>query len=427
MSDLMQLYLEYTDETEPPKIFHRWALLVSIGALLGRKQFIQHGHFRKYPNLYTMFIGDPGTRKSTSIKMVKKLLSLSGYESFAAEKTSKEKFLLDLEGLTPDGVDADKDRAQRIYDQRMAEALWGDKANEFREPREVYIVADEFNEFAGVGNLEFYTTLGNMWDWDDDLRPFKQRLKNSKSISIWQPYVSILGGNTPENFARAFPTEILGQGFLSRMLLIYGEPSGKKYTFPPEPVQEKTEQLITVLSKFRNQVNGTGPISISRTGYKIFDSIYHGWTSIDDIRFKSYSNRRFDQLLKLSIICREICDHSEIKDETIIFANTILAAAERLMPKALGEFGKSKNSDISQKVLTIIESSSKAVTMKELWKEVHQDLERANMLAEITQNLVMAERIQLIPSMGYLPKRAVKKDLEFVDWSLLTEEERNML
>src|SRR4051812_26439458 len=101
-ADLVEAYVAYRQETEPPYVFHRWAIISSIGALLGRNYLVQFGDFRVFPNLYCMFIGDAGSRKSTAIKQVRRLVSRSGYDYFAADKSSKEQFLVDLEGASLD-------------------------------------------------------------------------------------------------------------------------------------------------------------------------------------------------------------------------------------------------------------------------------------------------------------------------------------
>ena len=97
--DLFELYFEYVRDTEPPLIYHRWSLIAAVGAFLGRRYYMPFGDGRIFPNQYVMLIGNPGTRKSTAIKTSKKLLSSAGYDMFAAEKTTKEKFLQDLAGM----------------------------------------------------------------------------------------------------------------------------------------------------------------------------------------------------------------------------------------------------------------------------------------------------------------------------------------
>ncbi len=94
--DFIQKYLEYTSETECPTFFHRWTAITTLSAWLGRQIHFNHGHFTLYPNLYTMLIGSPGTKKSSAIKIGTKLVKQAGYKTFAAKKTRQEKFLLDL-------------------------------------------------------------------------------------------------------------------------------------------------------------------------------------------------------------------------------------------------------------------------------------------------------------------------------------------
>jgi hypothetical protein len=424
--DFISSYVSYMGETEPPYIYHRWSAIAAVGAMLGRNYYFQHGHFRVFPNLYCMFLGEAGSRKSTAIKLARKFVLAAGYEFLGADKTSKEKFLLDLEGAPEEDTWSPGGSSRRKSTDRITEEnLWGKQTSEETEPREVFVMADEFNEFSGTGNLEFYTTLGNLWDWDDESKPFTQRLKNSRSVSIWQPTINILGGNTPENFAKAFPPDIIGQGFLSRMIIIGGWKSGRKYTFPPVPAAEKTEHLVQSLASIRTTIKSQASVTEEALG--ILDAIYHGWEELDDVRFRSYSNRRFTQLLKLCLIVSASRGNYTITDEAVITANTYLAAAESGMPRALGEFGKSKNSDVTNKIMDVLASAKKPVTMKELWTHVHLDLDKPGALADIMSGLGLAGKVQNVANRGWLAKKLPGKAPEFVAWELLTEEERTVI
>jgi len=143
VSDLFSLYFNYINDTEPPKTFHRWSLMTALSAFLGRRYAVQHGHFTVNPNMYCMLMGATGTRKSTAIKLATKLIEAAGYETIAAEKTSKEKFLEDLAGDVATGTVADANLADLN--------LFGDFGED--TDREVFISADEFNDFIGLGNL----------------------------------------------------------------------------------------------------------------------------------------------------------------------------------------------------------------------------------------------------------------------------------
>ena len=102
------------------------------------------------------------------------------------------------------------------------------------------------------------------------------------------------------------------------------------------------------------------------------------------------------------------------------------------MPKALGEFGKARNSDVAQKVMAAIDAAMQVaapvpLTFKELWKKVVSDLDKRDQLVEIINNLLVADKIQQVGE-GYLPKKAVRAEEVpgAIDYNILTDLERNM-
>jgi hypothetical protein len=98
------------------------------------------------------------------------------------------------------------------------------------------------------------------------------------------------------------------------------------------------------------------------------------------------------------------------------------------MPKALGEFGKAKNSDVSHKIIQLVEREFAIVSFKEIWKHVSADLEKMQDLSTLLQNLVAAEKLQSIPGKGFIANRRVLDEEAggLVDYNLLTDEERRM-
>jgi hypothetical protein len=413
-TDFFSQYLSYCSNAEPPAIFNRWALIAAIGAKLGRQYYFEHGHFIIHPNMYTMLIGSAGTRKSSAIKLVKKLLIASDYQTIAADKSTKEKFLLDLSG--DEGL-GDEHNGHDI----LEETLFGTGID---DDKEIFIMADEFNDFFGNNILDFISLLGNLWDYSGD---YKSRIKNGKSISIHNPTVNILGGNTPTNLASAFPPESLGQGFFSRILLIYGEPNGKRITFPKSPDASSTERIVSHLREIKSRLQGAA--SLTDAAERILDIIYQRNSRVDDVRFDAYSNRRFNHLIKLCLVVSASRLSSKITEHDVIYANTILTHAERFMPKALGQFGKAKNSDVTHKVLEVINATELPITLSGIWLHVSNDLDKIHQLSEILINLKEADKIQFVKETGgFLPKKKILQESsdEYVDFNLLTEEERNM-
>ena len=233
------------------------------------------------------------------------------------------------------------------------------------------------------------------------------------------------GTTPPTGFSLAFPTDILGQGFFSRLLLIYADRTDRRITFPPPPPQESTKRLLELLARIKQTAIGSAKLTSGAE--RLLDKIYQRNLAVDDVRFESYSNRRFTHLLKLCVLASAARASSRLEEPDVIYANTILSAAEHSMPRALGEFGKAKHSDVSHKIVQLAESTHSILTFKEIWKHVSNDLEKMSDLGTLLQNLVAAEKLQLVPgNKGFLPKRKVleETDSSMIDYSLLSAEER---
>lgn len=408
MEDYFASYLKYAGagESEPPIIFHRWSAISIVGALLSRKIWIPFGHSQIYPNQYIMFMGNPGARKSTAINIGVKLLKKLGYAKFAADKVSKEMFLKSMSNFT----EPDFDDLDAVLDLS------------FDEPAESFIVAEEFTDFTGQNNMEFLTMLTKLWDNPPD---YKHPKIHGKDVEVIKPTINILSGNTSQGFALAFPAEALGNGFLSRILLVYGETTGRKITFPKAADPKLAEEITEHLRKISHL---KGECSIGTEARELCDRLYKEYVEPDDHRFKSYATRRFTHLLKLAMVIAATRLSLEISSKDLIRANTMLFVTESKMPRALGEFGKSKNSDVASGILDYLHSVRRPVGINDLWKKVHKDLNKQAELVDILKGLESAEKItraQAGKVMGFVPvpKQAQEwaEDLLELDWMTIEE------
>lgn len=420
-NDFISQYLSYTAGSEVPVFFSRWSAISGLGALLGRQFFINHGHFVINTNQYCMLVGNSGTRKSSAIKMMKSLLQQVGYTTTAAEKTSKEKFLLDLMGEPDVDLDARGNviKSNKKLEEILEENLWGE---EEQGPAEMYIMADEFNDFTGPGNMDFFSLLGTLWDYKGE---YRSRIKTGKSVKIQDPTINILGGNTPVGLSICFPTEVIGQGFFSRLILVYAKPTDIKLAFPPPPDEAVTAQLVNQLREIKDKVQG--PAILMPKSRALLDKIYCNYGGIEDPRFESYATRRFTHLLKMCMVKAASRCSVEILEEDIIWANTILSFTEELMPKALGEFGRARNAAATDKVLKILEKSNVPLSPAHIWIGVSSDLDNLKSLAEIIHSLLTSKKIQQVGN-GYLPCKKVIEDVvdDTVDYRLITQQEKDI-
>lgn len=403
--DFISSYLEYQKGTEAPLIYHRWCAITGIGALLGRRAFVIHGHNKIYPNQYTMLVGESGARKDTALKGIRRLLVAADYKTIAADRITKEKFLIDLE----EGMDKAHDPDERFDVTKNAKAnptmraLFG--AERSKEPAECLIYSGEFNSFLGHGNIEFIDLLTALWDWEGN---FENRIKNGRSVIIPDPTISLLAGNTPTGISMAFPIEVIGQGFFARLIQIYSDPTGRRITFPPPPPPEQTTELVIMLKEIR--IKMIGQFEIRPQAYIALDDIYQSWKELEDVRFKSYSSRRLTHLLKIALCCAASRQQNFIDLSIIVEANSILHYTEYFMPKALGEFGKARNSDVTEKILKILDKAELPLNpVKDIWPQISRDLDSTKQLADILMGLQQSGKVDTTSGGGIMIKKQIPK------------------
>ena len=134
------------------------------------------------------------------------------------------------------------------------------------------------------------------------------------------------------------------------------------------------------------------------------DKIYHLPDFISDERFASYFNRRLTHLMKLCLIVAAAKQERHINEDTVIQANSYLTYIQNLMPKALGEYGRSADAPIVQKLMSIINNSHDPLPTKELAKQLVNDIPDMGMLRRMLEKLVAADKVQVTQA-GWIPLR----------------------
>lgn len=408
--DFFKEYFRYVGPTEAPAVYHRWTAISIVGTLLGRQVWLPFGHGTIYPNQYIMLMGSPGTRKGTAMNIGRKLLQGAGYSRFCPDRLSKERFLMEIKPYDAEELSLDSDIESLVID----------------KPAEIYAFAEEFTDLVGQGGMEFMTMLTKLWD---NMSRYEHPKIHGKSIVIEKPTVNIFGGNTAQGLALAIPPEAIGNGFLSRMIFVYSDPTGRKITFPAAVDLDLKQDLIDHLRDMRQSLHGE--MAYAGEARNILEEIYHNAVDIDDVRFLHYGTRRFTHLLKLCTIIAAMSVSSVIDEDIVIQANTILASAEQRMPKALGEFGKGKYQEVSSNILAILNKATKPVTFNELYKKVGRDLSKITELSDIMKTLLITDKAQVITvagRQGYASKHVEQKQWAshlINEEKFLTKEERH--
>jgi hypothetical protein len=161
----------------------------------------------------------------------------------------------------------------------------------------------------------------------------------------------------------------------------------------------------------------------------LVDKIYKQGRDLKDPRFESYVSRRLSHLIKLWLVLSAARLSTTINEEDVIYGHSLLTHTENLMPKALGEFGRGKHSEVAHKVLQVLGAANSAMKFKDMWTVLSSDLDNPEQLQTILRNLIMADKVQVTQEGTYLIKREVwsYKKTELLDFSFLTQDELDLL
>lgn len=195
LADFMKWTLPRSEAKES---FIFWTGLFTLSAALRRHVKIPRkylGSWEAAPNLYVLFVGPPGSRKTTTADYSLDLID-------------------EVPGITPapDQVSMPKLLTQLVESPDSS----------------MYINAGEFGEFMVKSGVEMYSFLTNAYDGRRKIS-VGTHLRGVELAE--RPVVNLLGATTPAWVADNMPESVLGGGFASRVIFIFEESVRRRKMF----------------------------------------------------------------------------------------------------------------------------------------------------------------------------------------------------
>ena len=419
-SDYLNHYLTMVENTESPRIFHLWGAIGAVAGVLGRRCYFNFGDGVIYPNQYIVIVGTPGTRKSTVLRIAKKQLKAAARVNFAPDDTAGQRQGLikamlrnsATSTLYLDGVALDKrdDTLAALTLQDVAQITddVNDEQFEIDEADKQHLLAtsDEFSRFIGQNNSQMLDFLTSTWDGSEYTYE-----TTTKEICLERPLLNIIGCTTPVMINNSMPPAAGGQGFLSRVILVYGKTKYKSVPRPTEFPDSEVAQVRDALGIIFREFHGA--FSETPAAIKLSEELYEYPLEITDSRFGYYQERRFTHLIKLTMAITASNGRMTITPDDYEEAHRILRATERGMPDALGEFGMNPLAALKQSILEFMRDSM-AMPLDELRAHFHRDA-RANEFMEVLNDLIRTQQLVLQSSKSgsaFVSARVSKRDTE---------------
>jgi len=260
-----------------------------------------------YPNLYVFLIGHPGTGKTRTIRAARGYLRELP-ESHIAPVSMTFASLVDA-------LVESKRFMPRLPDPPM-------------EYNSMVIAADELGTFIHKYDKEMVDGLSAFYDPD----PYGQNRRGKDiKIKIKSPQINILCGSTPSNLMELMPEGAWGQGFTSRVIMVFSD---------ERPIGDDFAAITRELSKdLLHDLNIINSLSGEFKVTEDYRNLVNIWRSQGEPpapthpKLLHYSTRRRVHLYKLSMV--SALDRSNslvlVRDDFNRAMNW-LVAAERFMP-----------------------------------------------------------------------------------------------
>lgn len=323
--------------SEAPDNYMFWGGAFAISSALRRNVFIGQktlGGWTCYPHLYTMFVGPPGMRKTTSMLFAVELLG-------NIQKLSKPPTLVTREHLV-DSIISAPDAA-------------------------TYLAIEEFSDLIQKGGKEMYELLTSLFDAKKELS-VGTMMRGREGTE--RPCVNMLACTTPEWISSNMPAAIIGGGFASRVIWVYEDKVRIKGMYWNEVMAStnfdlKKAALISDLDHIATNLNGEftmtpEALKFGEEWYQNFDS------STKSTKLQGYYMRKPTHLHKLAQIFRiSYSDELVIEKSDLEASLSILELIEPRLLRAFEGVGKNTYSLESRQVEEFIKAH-KTITQAEL-------------------------------------------------------------
>lgn len=351
LDNWLKAYLQYTRNLEAPESFHFWAGVSAIAGALRGKCWIDMGFFNWKPNFFIIYVARPGVlQKSTTMDVA--IDFLRGIEGIHFGPTS-------------------------ITWQRLTEKM-GEAQEQFELPSgehyitsSITVAARELGTFLDPQNRELIDVLVDLWDGKDV--PWVRGTKGEGDVAIHNPWINLIGATTPGWISQNMPEYVIGGGFASRTIFIYGE---KKRNFVAYPKDHLTKEDIQLKNHLQADIQKiallSGPFNLDSEATKWGEDWYKShWTStpkhLRGERMGGYLARKQTHIHKLAMVIRSAQDDSMIiNKEDLETSEALVSALEADMAKV---FSHVTDSEAGKNLKTMIGFLKYGpLSKEELWR-----------------------------------------------------------
>jgi hypothetical protein len=391
LQNWIDAYLDYSGHSESPEVFHFWTAVSVIAGALRRRVWINQAYFDWTPNHYIIFVAPPGiVSKSTTANIGMRLLRQIDDVVFGPDSMT-------WQALT------------ESLSQSTREVLIG---QDFYSMSCVTIVSSEFGTFLDPSDRAMVDVLVSLWD--GQVGTWERRTKTQGADLIVNPWLNIIACTTPKWIAGNFPEYMIGGGFTSRCVFVYGEEKRHLVAYPamniPKNFASREADLVHDLEIISQLA---GPVTMTQEavewGTQWYTDHYASTKSmpLEESKWGGYWARKQTHIHKLAMVLSAAEDDSLIiQRHHLADAAAIVTQLEGNLPRIFELVGQSSDARIAEAVREVV-SSNFAIDKAALFRR----LSKTYSPREVEDALTSSIRAGLI-GVRQMSNRVLLMDLE---------------
>jgi len=315
-----------------PTVFSLWTSLFCVSSVLKRHAWLQWHPGNLFGNLWVFLVAPPKIcHKSTAAEMYGEEI-LRSYHKYIDDP--REAFLKSVNvrvgSISPEGI-AQAAKQRETDEQILAGGNLDISPTSVKTDSEIAFIISELkvmfsNQKYVEGLIPKLMNLYGCKRFDDH-----ETISHGHQV-IENVFVTLLGAVTPEVLSQNLPTEVYGDGFLSRINVIYQDQPTRRYAHPRAVIAETYPADCRILERRLAWIAHTckGGYTLNKYANEAYELYYH--THMDKLEVdiadgKRKLDFRFDNhLLKIAFLlrCQRYQEGNEIDVEDMALAKLIL-------------------------------------------------------------------------------------------------------
>lgn len=351
LTNWLTAYIDYTAGTEAPRMMHFYVGISTLAGVLRKHVWVDMIRFKWVPNFYIILVAPPGIiSKTTTMDYGMDLLKQVPGVRFGPDVITWQALV-------------------KKFSESFEEFQFGDL---YYPQSPLNLASGELGNLINPMDKDMVNLYISLWD---GRAGFEKETKMSGNDAVNSPWINMVGCTTPHWIADNFPESMVGGGFTSRCIFVYGDRKESLIAWPDENVRKDHSELREALIADLEHIGTTlrGPMVIlpdarewGREWYKRL------WTEVapaaSSEQVQGYLARKQGHLVKLSMVMSIAeSDSLQITARHMQLAEAMLNEAEATSSHVFAKIGKSEAANHLDNLLEFIKRHKRvpyAATLK---------------------------------------------------------------